>query len=172
MVGGIFLIMAIPLKIVLTVSGIFVAGAVTGGLAGFRLAEYYAPPPPRGIAIELVGSRLFDQLQLTPEQKQQARPIIGHAIDELKSMSRDAFTRSAELVAAMDKDLAPILTPEQANQLKEIRTREDERRRQWLIDRAKRNEGRTSGDRSPEGQGPEQKKPRRGEQPAPSPTAP
>jgi Spy/CpxP family protein refolding chaperone len=164
--------MAVPLKIVLTVSGIFIAGAVTGGFVGFRLAEYYAPKPPRGIAIELVGGRLADQLQLTPEQKQQARPIIGHAVDELKSLSRDAFARSSELVTAMDKDLASILTPEQANQLKEMRAREDERRRQWLIDRAKRSEIRTSGDRPTEGQGPDQKKPRRGEQPTPSPTAP
>jgi len=140
--------MASTIKVVLAVGGIFLTGAVTGGFVGFRLGEHYAKPPsiqPRGSAVELIGGRAAEQLNLTPEQKQQIRPIIGRTSEELRSISRDAFSRSGELIAKMDADLAKILTPEQFDKLRDIRATESERRRQWMKDRPKQFEGRPFG---------------------------
>ena len=140
--------MAATIKVVLAVGGIFLTGAVTGGFVGFRLGENYAKPPPlqpRGSPVELLGGRAAEQLKLTPEQKQQIRPIIGRTSEELRNISRDAFSRSGELIAKMDADLAKILTPEQFDKLREIRAKENERRRQWMKDRPKQFEGRPSG---------------------------
>jgi len=136
------------LKVVLTVGGIFLTGAVTGGFTGFRLGEHYAKPPPlqpRGGPVELLGGRSAEQLNLTPEQKKQIRPIIGRTSEALRSISRDAFNRSGELIAKMDADLAKILTSEQFDKLREIRAKESERRRQWMKDRPKQFEGRLPG---------------------------
>ena len=138
--------MAANLKVVLAVGGIFLTGAVTGGFVGFRLCEHYAKPPsiqPRGSPVELLGGRAAEQLNLTPEQKQQIRPIIGRTAEELRSISRDAFSRSGELIATMDADLASILRPEQFDKLREIRAKESERRKQWMKDRPKQSEGRS-----------------------------
>ena len=140
--------MAANFKVVLAVGGIFLTGAVTGGFTGFRLGEHYAKPPPlqpRGGPVELLGGRAAEQLKLTPEQKQQIRPIISRTSEELRSISRDAFSRSGELIAKMDADLAKILTPQQFDKLRDIRAKENERRRPWMKDRPKQFEGRPSG---------------------------
>ena len=142
------LTMTANIKVVLAVGGIFLTGAVTGGFAGFRLGEHYAKPPPlqpRGSPVELLGGRAAEQLNLTPAQKKQIRPIIGRTSEELRSISRAAFGRSGELIAQMDAELAKILTPEQFDKLREIRAKESERRKQWMKDRPKQFDGRPSG---------------------------
>lgn len=142
------LTMTANIKVVLAVGGIFLTGAVTGGFAGFRLGEHYAKPPPlqpRGSPVELLGGHAAEQLNLTPAQKKQIRPIIGRTSEELRSISRAAFGRSGELIAQMDAELAKILTPEQFDKLREIRAKESERRKQWMKDRPKQYDGRPSG---------------------------
>jgi Spy/CpxP family protein refolding chaperone len=140
--------MATNLKVILAVGGIFITGAVTGGFAGFRLGERYAKPqqmPPRGGPAELLGGRAAEQLNLTVEQKQQIRPIISRTSEELRNISREAFSRSGELIAKMDTDLAKILSREQLDKLKEIRAKENERRKQWIKERPKPYDGRPPG---------------------------
>jgi hypothetical protein len=63
----------------------------------------------------------------------------------LRNFSREAFTRSTELIAKMDTDLAKILTRDQFDKLKEIRAKENERRKQWMKERPKPNDGRPPG---------------------------
>lgn len=139
--------MASTVKIVLAIGGIFLAGAVTGGFVSLRVADHLAREKrekERGGLAE-IGGRLALQLQLTPEQKEQIKPIISRTSDELRKVRRDAFGRTAELVAQMDADMSKLLTEEQRGLLKEIREREEERRKQWMAERAKRNEARQPG---------------------------
>ena len=155
--------MPAPLKIILTVGGIFLAGAVTGGFAGFRVATHYAREKPlqlRGGPIEILNGRQAEQLDLTPEQKQKLRPILGRASDEMREMRREIFARSTELTAKMDAELAKILTPEQCEQLREIRTQEAERLRKLMIERAKHGEGREGRPGERTGEKPGGKRPR------------
>lgn len=141
-------------KIILAVSGIFVAGAVTGGFVSLRVADHMA----RQKRITEIGGRLAEQLALTLEQKEKIRPIIGKTSEELRNLRREAQSKTAALIIQMDADLSKELTAEQRVLLKEVRAKEEERRRKWMAERAaeraKRNEG-----RSPDGPGGEGPRP-------------
>jgi Spy/CpxP family protein refolding chaperone len=147
---------ASALKIVFAVSGIFVAGAVTGGFVSLRVADHHARQKritERSGPAE-IGSRLASQLQLTPEQKDQIRPIISRTSEALRNLRREAFTQTAALVAQMDAELSQALTPEQRVLLKDVRAKEEERRKQWTAERGKRSEGRPPEGPHGEGQRP------------------
>ncbi|CAM2972850.1 hypothetical protein [Rariglobus hedericola] len=133
--------MASTAKIILAVGGIFIAGAVTGGFVSLRVADHLARQKRlvERIGPSEIGARLAEQLQLTPEQKDKIRPIITRTSEELRKVRRDSFSQTAELVSKMDADLAKLLTVEQQALLKEIRQREEERRKQWMNERTKRN---------------------------------
>lgn len=146
--------MASTLKVILAVGGIFVAGAVTGGLASLRVAEYRAREQREQARFgpNELGGRLAEQLRLTPEQKEQVRPIINRTSEALRKIRRDAFNQTAGLIAKMDEDLMKVLTPEQRVRLGEIRATEEERRKRWMQDRGKRQEPRPPG--APDGERP------------------
>jgi Spy/CpxP family protein refolding chaperone len=127
--------MASTLKIILTVGGIFLTGTVTGGFVGFRVANHYAAPkhPQSRSELPPFFGRMAEQLKLTPEQKERIQPVLTNASLELKRLRSDVISRTAELVATTDKKISEWLTPEQREQLHEIRAR-DERRRQMLTE--------------------------------------
>lgn len=134
--------MASTLKIVLAVTGIFLAGAVTGGFVSVRVAGHMAAKQ-RGqqrFGPTEIGARLAEQLRLTPEQKERIRPILSRTSEELRKVRREAFNETAALITRMDEDLSKELTEEQRVRLKQIRAEEDERRKRWSAERAKRNE--------------------------------
>ncbi len=149
-------------KIILAVSGIFVAGAVTGGFVSLRVADHLARQKRsvERMGSTEIGARLAEQLRLTPEQKDKIRPIINQTSEELRKVRRETFSQMAALVEKMDADLSKELTDEQRVLLKEVRAKEEERRKQWMAERAKRNEG-----RPPDGPGSEGPRP-----PGPPPT--
>lgn len=134
--------MASTLKIVFAVTGIFVAGAVTGGFVSLRVAERLARAKRAQVyfAPNELGDRLAAQLRLTPEQQNQVRPIIRRMSDELRDMRRDSFKQTAAIINRMDADLSQVLTEEQRVLLKELREREDERRKKWMAERGRRRE--------------------------------
>jgi hypothetical protein len=140
-----FLTVASSLKIILAVGGIFLAGAVTGGFVSIRVVDHLAEQKRAQARVSDLGGRLAEQLQLTPAQKDKVRPIIHRTSEELRKVRRDAFNQTAALVTRMDAELTPELTDEQRVLLKEIRAKEEERRKRWTAERAeraKRNEAR------------------------------
>lgn len=146
--------MASTLKIVLAVGGIFLAGAVTGGFVSLRVAERVAMQKRAQFLFgpNEMGGRLAMQLNLTPEQKQQIRPIVVGASEELRKARRESFNQTAAIIGKMDAEMAKILTEAQVGQLKDIRAREEERRQKWMSEqRARRNEQRPPGEARPEG---------------------
>lgn len=147
--------MASTLKIVLAVGGIFIAGAVTGGFAGWRAADYMAREKRARplFGPNEIGGRLAEQLKLTPEQKDKIRPILLRTSEELRKVRRDSFNQTAEIIGKMDADMAKELTEPQRAMLNEIRAKEEERRKKWMDERAKRNEQRQPGAPA-EGEGP------------------
>jgi Spy/CpxP family protein refolding chaperone len=144
--------MASTLKIVLAVGGIFLAGAVTGGFVSLRVAEHIAREKrTRPIfGPNEMGGRLAEQLQLTPEQKKEIRPILARTSEELRTVRRESFNQTAGIIGRMDAEMAKVLTEHQRVLLKEIRAKEEERRKKWMEERARRNEQRPPG--SPEGE--------------------
>lgn len=161
---------ASSIKIILAVAGIFAAGAVTGGFVGVRVFGHLTQKKQivERIGPNEIGARLAGQLQLTPEQAEKIKPLLIRTSDELRKVRREAFSQATALVAKLDEELSKELTEDQRGLLKEIRLKEEERRKKWLAERAerlKRNEG-----RPPEGRdGPEGDRPR---PPRPRPTPP
>lgn len=148
-----FLTVASTLKVVLAVSGIFVAGAVTGGFVSLRVAEQVAREKRQveRVGPGDIGSKLAEQLHLTPAQKEKVKPIFAHSSEELRKIRRESFAQTAALIVKLDEALAKELTPGQQTLLKDIRAREEERRKQWINERTKRNEGRGPGGPGEEG---------------------
>lgn len=146
--------MASTLKIILAVGGIFVAGAVTGGFVGARVFGHLSQKKPvvERIGSNEIGARLAEQLQLTPEQKEKIQPLLGRTSEELRKVRREAFSQTAALVSKMDAELAKELTEEQRVLLKDVRAKEEERRKKWMADRAERAK-RNEGQRGSEGAG-------------------
>lgn len=146
--------MASTFKIILAVSGIFVAGAITGGVVSVRVVNHLAQKNRvvERIGPNEIGGRLAEQLQLTPEQRDKIRPLLTRTSDEMRKLRREAFTQTAALVANLDAELSKVLTEEQRMLLKDVRAKEDERRKQWMAERARRNEGRPP--EGPGGEGP------------------
>lgn len=65
--------------------------------------------------------RITDQLNLTPEQKAKAQPIIDQARPQIETIRREAMQK---MKAVMDTALAqirPLLTPEQQKKLEEAK---------------------------------------------------
>lgn len=147
-----FLTVASNVKIILAVGGIFVAGAVTGGFVSWRFADrliHQKQVQQTRIGPTEIGTRLAEQLKLSPEQKEKIRPIISETSDELRKVRREAFSQTAALIEKMDADLSRELTPEQRVLLKDIRAKEEERRKKWMSERLKRTEGSRAPDGTP-----------------------
>jgi periplasmic protein CpxP/Spy len=71
----------------------------------------------RGNSIE----KMTDQLNLTPEQKAKAQPIIDQARPQIENIHREAMQK---MKAVMDNAMAqirPLLTPEQQKKLDEVK---------------------------------------------------
>ncbi|HEY8932754.1 MAG TPA: hypothetical protein VIM44_05515 [Rariglobus sp.] len=135
--------MASTVKIVLAVGGIFIAGAVTGGFVGWRVIERHAVQQraqQQRLGPMDLGGRLAGQLHLTPEQKEQIRPLLTRTSEELRKIRRESFNATAGVITRMDADLEKILTEEQVVLLKKVRAEEEERRKRWMSERNKRNE--------------------------------
>ncbi len=113
-----------PWKIILAFGGIFVAGAIVGGFVTLRMH-----PPPTVImpAIRLEPApaqvsphmirRLTQRLELSAEQQEQIRPIIGTAEREVQRLRRESLHETMAVSRQMYEHIAPLLTPEQKENL-------------------------------------------------------
>lgn len=151
-----------PWKVVLAFIGVFVAGAVFGGLftlraTGKRPVEkaVVTPPPPAQAAQPApakapasVGPALMRQftrkLKPTPEQREKIDPLVGRAGEDLQRLNvlaraqdRENLENVTRVMERMYEDVAAWLTPEQRIELAEMR-------RQWqekvAAERKKRSE--------------------------------
>lgn len=144
--------MASTAKIIFAVSGIFLAGAVTGGFVSLRVASSISEKritPDRFGPAQM--ERLAQRLDLTDEQLEKIRPIINQTAENVNKTRRDTFKATADLIDRMDAEVAKVLTAEQRERLAAMRAEENERRKQWMAERARRNEGRPPGPGGPDG---------------------
>lgn len=137
-----------PWKVVLAFIGVFVAGAVFGGLFTLRAtgkrpvekAVLTVPPPVQAQpapakAPASVGPALMRQftrkLKPTPEQREKIDPLVGRAGEDLqrlnalsRAQARENLENVTRVMERMYEDVAAWLTPEQRIELAEMR-------RQW-----------------------------------------
>lgn len=124
-------------KIVCGLVAIFAAGIVVGGSVGFVTAKKQSAPGPVGEQRREQGpkrdfaerwcARLTDDLNLTPEQVAQIKPITERTSAELKALNALHGDRVRGIFKASHEQIRPILTPAQL-EVFERKNREREKR--------------------------------------------
>src|SRR6266513_4336174 len=106
-----------------------VAGCATGVFVSATAAHHFFFGPHRhGFAAQAMKNRLQWQLRLTDEQMAKVAPIIEKTGTKLEEIRGDTGRRVRETIAEAHREIAPNLTPEQQQRLKDM----EARHRRWF----------------------------------------
>ena len=112
-------------KVVLTFTVVFLAGAVAGGFTYARFARTVVESRIRAEQFAASAMKRFQEtLELTPEQVARIKPIVDATGEELGRMRRETIAAFQRMDAAVIKEL----TPEQKTKFEEMQRRMRERR--------------------------------------------
>lgn len=140
-----------PWKVVFAFVGIFIAGAVFGAFFSLRIGgrilqmerpEFHGgagpqnpqqaglqrPPAPLAAAWQApqLMHRFTERLDLTPEQKEQIRPVIQRAADDFRRQTQTNLREHGIIMQRLQEDIAKVLTPEQQARLEKMEQRQHE----------------------------------------------
>lgn len=118
-------------KIVLSLTSIFVAGAITGGVVTFQVVRSVVRArtnPDQWSARVLRDYR--DRLELTKEQQERIRPLLMEAGREMKQTRAEFMQTHAGLMRKINAALLRELSPEQRKVFEEIREEQKHRFRE------------------------------------------
>src|SRR5438309_6928042 len=107
---------------------VFLAGGATGVFLSATTAHHFFGAHRHGFAAQAMKTRLQWQLRLTDEQMGKISPIIEKTGAQLEQIRGDTGRRVRETIAESHREIAPILTPEQQQRLKEM----EARHRRWF----------------------------------------
>lgn len=107
---------------------VFLAGGATGVFVSATTAHYFFDAHRHGFAAQAMKNRLQWQLRLTDEQMTKISPIIEKTGTKLEEIRGDTGRRVRETIAEAHREIAPLLTPEQQQRLKQM----EERHRRWF----------------------------------------
>jgi Spy/CpxP family protein refolding chaperone len=118
-------------KVIFAFAGVFVAGAVAGGIVALRVGGQQVvqpsptqPPAPRVVTVDNFATAQFgryeQQLGLTADQKIQIMPIIQAANKKIFDLSQETRARTLEMRAELDKEVSAFLTVEQRDKLAKL----------------------------------------------------
>ncbi len=114
-------------QLVTYLSIIFVAGAVSGGVLGWKQGR---SKPATPVTIEKVcrsvEDRLKARLELTPEQMEFIQPILDHAAHKIKKAHARSLWDIEQILAWRSEEMTRHLSPGQVAKLEEF---DNERRR-------------------------------------------
>jgi Spy/CpxP family protein refolding chaperone len=111
---------------------VFLAGGATGVFVSAATAHrFFFGPHRHGLVAQAMKNRLHWQLRLTDEQMAKISPIIEKTGAQLEEIRGDTGRRVRETIAQAHRDIAPNLTPEQQQRLKQM----EERRQRWFQNR-------------------------------------
>jgi hypothetical protein len=138
-------------KVILAFVGVFIAGAIFGGLftarsAGRRFAAQQAEQaalaatqpapapqtapatrpananrPPAQNVTPVMLRRLTTQLKLTDEQREKIRPIVARADEDMQFLRRENFRSTTRVLDRMHADIAVLLTDQQRADLEVLK---------------------------------------------------
>lgn len=116
-------------KLALYLTGIFLAGGISGWVIAARMDKQktFKPPQPREIAMSL-RDRIRAKITLTDEQARQLDVIIERSSAEMHSIHEANGQRIKTCVGQRNAQISAILTPEQQQQFEQM---EKERRKSW-----------------------------------------
>ena len=107
---------------------VFVAGGATGVFISAATAHHFFGAHRHGFAAQAMKNRLQWQLKLTDEQMAKISPIIEKTGTKLEEIRGDTGRRVRDTIAESHREIAPLLTPEQQQRLKEM----EARHRRWF----------------------------------------
>src|SRR2546423_10150520 len=107
---------------------VFLAGGATGVFVSAATAHRFFGAHRHGFAAQAMKNRLQWQLRLTDEQLTKISPIIEKTATQLEEIRRDTGRRVRDIIAESHREIAPNLTPEQQQRLKEM----EARHRRWF----------------------------------------
>ena len=107
---------------------VFLAGGATGVFVSAATAHHFIGAHRHGFAAQAMRNRLQWQLRLTDEQMAKISPIIEKTGAKLEEIRGDTGRRVRETIAEAHREIAPLLTPEQQQRLKQM----EERHRRWF----------------------------------------
>lgn len=127
-------------KVVLVFAAIFLVGSACGVLVGLRLGKK-APQPKATPTAQVQSLEQFSRsqiasiakrLKLTDEQREQIKPFIQKASEELVAQRRRSFRDTVDIMERMNNDIEKILTPEQFENFTDMRIVQRERMRNLM----------------------------------------
>ncbi|HEY0945254.1 MAG TPA: hypothetical protein VGD81_08295 [Opitutaceae bacterium] len=121
-------------KVALAFTGVFLAGAVAGGIVSLRVAKsLHAKKGSEGFVASQM-ERFTDALDLTPEQRTKIKPILDSAGDDLRRLRAE----TAQIFQWMEGGIASELTPEQKEKFDEMQRKQRERWKKMMEAREQR----------------------------------
>src|SRR5438445_9133754 len=107
---------------------VFIAGGATGVFVTMAIAHRFMfATHPHGVVAQMMKNRLRWQLRLTDEQMAKISPIIDKTGAKLEEIRGDTGRRVRDAIAEAHREIAPNLTPEQQQRLKDM----EARHRRW-----------------------------------------
>lgn len=129
-----------PWKLVLLLTGIFLAGGVAGGFVTLEVGKNMLR---KRLAPENWGparlKMLEKHLELTPDQIERLKPIVRRDVDELARLRQQGFQETRRVLERMEKDIAAVLTPQQKEKFERLNEEMRERARR-MVERRERGE--------------------------------
>src|SRR5205809_1690752 len=107
---------------------VFMAGGATGVFVTMAIGHHFMGGHPHGMVAQAMKNRLRWQLRLTDDQMAKISPIVEKTGAQLEQIRGDTGRRVRDTIAEAHREIAPILTPEQQQRLKEM----EERHRRWF----------------------------------------
>ena len=108
---------------------VFLAGGATGVFVSATTAHHFFFGAHRhGFPAQAMRHRLQWQLRLTDDEMTKISPIIEKTGAKLEEIRGDTGRRVRETIAEAHREIAPLLTPEQQQRLKQM----EERHRRWF----------------------------------------
>ena len=103
-------------KIAIAFVVVFLAGGAIGSVFTLRYAKPPAPPapqaPPEQVNVHLLQRWLqFNQLRLTPWQRQRIRPIIADGNEDIRRLVRENLRNEQIIIEHVQDEIASILNP-------------------------------------------------------------
>jgi gas vesicle protein len=106
------------LQIVLCLTGIFLAGAIAGGLIGFDVAhERVIAPPQTDVMARHIMQKLRSELKLTDDQAAKIEPIVRENSQAIQAIHQEASEKTFRQIKQSQARFAPHLTAEQQQRL-------------------------------------------------------
>ena len=113
-------------KLTISFALLFIIGALCGATITLTLGslhQFTAKAPPAVTWEQAVMKNLTNQLHLTQEQQDKVRQPIHEAIEKLRAVRQKTMQENSEAFDQTLAGLAPLLTPEQQQELNDFRAR-------------------------------------------------